>query len=87
MRRNLGLDQPLHIQYFRWLASFLQGNFGYSFGQMRPIADILPEVLWNTVQLMLATREDIFAGYSEEAFTRAIAAAPASNSVTAWSSG
>jgi peptide/nickel transport system permease protein len=53
MRRNLGLDQPLHIQYFRWLASFAQGNFGHSFGQMRPIADILPTVLWNTIQLMI----------------------------------
>ena len=60
MRRNLGLDQPLHIQYFKWLTSFLQGNFGYSFGQMRPIGDILPEVLWNTVQLMLASLVVIF---------------------------
>lgn len=53
MRRNLGLDQPLHIQYFRWLTSFLRGDFGHSFGQMRPIAEILPTVLWNTVQLMV----------------------------------
>ena len=60
MRRNLGLDQPLHIQYFRWLSSFLQGNFGYSFGQMRPIAEILPGVLWNTAQLMLAALVVIF---------------------------
>lgn len=60
MRRNLGLDQPLHIQYFRWLTSFLQGNFGYSFGQMRPISEILPEVLWNTAQLMLASLVVIF---------------------------
>ena len=52
MRRNLGLDQPLHIRYFRWLTSFMQGDFGHSFGQMRPISDILPTVLWNTVQLM-----------------------------------
>src|SRR5690606_29853308 len=61
MRRNLGLDQPLHIQYFKWLTSFLQGNFGYSFGQMRPIGDILPEVLWNTLQLMIASVVVIFA--------------------------
>jgi peptide/nickel transport system permease protein len=53
LRRNLGLDQPLHIQYFRWLTAFAQGNFGHSFGQMRPISDILPTVLWNTIQLML----------------------------------
>jgi peptide/nickel transport system permease protein len=60
MRRNLGLDQPLHVQYFKWLISFVQGDFGYSFGQMRPIGDILPEVLWNTVQLMLASLVVIF---------------------------
>ena len=60
MRRNLGLDQPLHIQYFKWLTSFVKGDFGYSFGQMRPIGDILPEVLWNTLQLMLASLAVIF---------------------------
>lgn len=61
MRRNLGLDQPLHIQYFKWVTSFMQGEFGYSFGQMRPIADILPETLWNTVQLTLVSMIVIFA--------------------------
>jgi peptide/nickel transport system permease protein len=60
MRRNLGLDQPLHIQYFKWLQSFLTGDFGYSFGQMRPISDILPEVLWNTLQLTLISLVIIF---------------------------
>jgi peptide/nickel transport system permease protein len=60
MRRNLGLDQPLHIQYFRWLTAFAQGNFGHSFGQMRPIAEILPTVLWNTIQLMLVAVVLIF---------------------------
>ena len=61
MRRNLGLDQPLHVQYFRWMWSFLRGDFGYSFGQMRPIGEILPEVLWNTVQLTLISLVVIFA--------------------------
>jgi peptide/nickel transport system permease protein len=51
MRRNMGLDQPLHIQYFRWITSFLTGDFGYSLGQMRPISQILPQVMWNTLQL------------------------------------
>jgi peptide/nickel transport system permease protein len=60
MRRNLGLDQPLHIQYFRWLSSFARGDFGHSFGQMRPISDILPTVLWNTVQLMVVAVVMIF---------------------------
>jgi peptide/nickel transport system permease protein len=61
MRRNLGLDQPLHIQYWKWLVSFLSGDFGYSFGQMRPIGEILPEVLWNTMQLTLVSLVVIFA--------------------------
>jgi peptide/nickel transport system permease protein len=61
MRRNLGLDQPLHVQYGRWMWSFVRGDFGYSFGQMRPIGDILPEVLWNTIQLTLVSLVVIFA--------------------------
>ena len=60
MRRNLGLDQPLHVQYFKWLGAFLRGDFGYSFGQMRPISEILPETLWNTLQLTLISLVIIF---------------------------
>ena len=60
MRHNLGLDQPLHIQYLRWMKSFLTGDFGFSFGQNRPIAEILPEVIWNTLQLTLVSLVIIF---------------------------
>jgi peptide/nickel transport system permease protein len=38
LRRNLGLDQPLHIQYFRWITSFF-------------MRDILFEVIPNTLML------------------------------------
>ena len=61
MRRNLGLDQPLHVQYFKWLWAFVRGDFGYSFGQMRPISEILPETLWNTIQLTMISLVVIFA--------------------------
>lgn len=61
MRRNLGLDQPIHVQYWRWLTSFVTGDFGESFGQQRPIIEILPEVLWNTLQLTLLALVIIFA--------------------------
>jgi peptide/nickel transport system permease protein len=60
MRHNLGLDQPLHIQYVKWLWSFLRGNFGFSFGQQQPISEILPTVLWNTLQLTLVSLVMIF---------------------------
>lgn len=51
MRQNLGLDQPVPVQYVKWMGAFLTGDFGYSFGQMRPVSEILPEVMWNTLQL------------------------------------
>jgi peptide/nickel transport system permease protein len=51
IRRNLGLDQPIHIRYVRWLGAFLTGNFGYSFAQGRPVGDILFEAVPNTVML------------------------------------
>ncbi|HUP00540.1 MAG TPA: ABC transporter permease [Gemmatimonadota bacterium] len=51
MRRNLGLDQPVHIQYVKWISSFLTGEFGYSFSQHRPISEILKDAIPNTLLL------------------------------------
>src|SRR5512135_1170516 len=51
IRHNLGLDQPVYIQYFRWLGSFLTGHFGYSFAQGRPVLDIILEALPATLIL------------------------------------
>lgn len=51
MRRNLGLDQPLHLQYLYWLESFATGEFGYSFSQHRPVAAALGDALPNTLLL------------------------------------
>lgn len=61
MRRNWGLDQPLHIQYVRWLASFVTGNFGMSLAQNRPVASILAERIPNTLILSGAALLLIFA--------------------------
>src|SRR5262245_44849147 len=51
LRRNFGLDQPIHIRYVRWLGAFFTGNFGYSFAQGRPVADILLDAIPNTLVL------------------------------------
>jgi peptide/nickel transport system permease protein len=53
IRRNLGLDAPLHVQYGRWLLSFLQGDFGQSLAGGMPVRDRILAVLPNT--LLLAT--------------------------------
>ncbi len=61
MRVNLGLDQPVHIQYVKWISSFLQGDFGYSFSQKRPISDILEDTIPNTLILSGVALVIIFA--------------------------
>lgn len=52
LRADLGLDQPVPIQYVRWVAQLAQGNLGYSFQDRRPVGDILKERLWPTTELM-----------------------------------
>jgi peptide/nickel transport system permease protein len=51
MRKNLGLDQPIYVQYLRWIKSFLQGDFGTSFAQHRPVIEILKDAIPNTLLL------------------------------------
>jgi peptide/nickel transport system permease protein len=47
-----GLDQPLHIQYWRYLTSVAQGDFGFSFPHHRPVGELLAAALPNTLLLM-----------------------------------
>ena len=51
IRKNYGLDEPLTVQYGKWLWSTLRGDFGFSFRAFRPVRDILAETLPNTFQL------------------------------------
>ena len=53
MRRNMGLDQPVHIRYLRWMGSMLRGDFGISFSRNQPVRDIIAEILPNTLILAL----------------------------------
>jgi peptide/nickel transport system permease protein len=51
-RAELGLDQPLPVQYVAWVREVAQGNLGYSFFDRRPVGDILKERIWPTIELM-----------------------------------
>lgn len=51
MRRNFGLDQPVHIQYLRWLWNALRLDFGYSFAFQVPVMWLIGSRLLNTVLL------------------------------------
>ncbi len=51
IRARLGLDQPLHVQYGKWLLSLVQGELGVSFSHHRPVADVLADAIPNTLLL------------------------------------
>lgn len=56
LTRRFGLDQPLYIQYWRWISGILfQGDFGYSFQWKRPVAELIWDQLGFTMLLSLAT--------------------------------
>jgi peptide/nickel transport system permease protein len=51
LRRQYGLDQPLHVQYLAWLASAVQGEFGFSFAYNSPVGPLLLGRALNTALL------------------------------------
>ena len=50
-RAALGLDQPVPVQYVIWLGHVVRGDLGNSFVRRRPVADMIMERLWATMQL------------------------------------
>jgi peptide/nickel transport system permease protein len=51
--RELGLDQPFFVQYFRFVLAAVQGEFGISYRLARPVTDLLIERLPATLELSL----------------------------------
>lgn len=51
LRVQLGLDQPFPIQYFKFLQEAVQGNFGVSYRQGRPVSEIILERAPATLEL------------------------------------
>jgi peptide/nickel transport system permease protein len=51
MRANLGLDQPIPIQFLKWAATIVRGDFGRSYTDGRPVAELIGDRLPNTLLL------------------------------------
>jgi peptide/nickel transport system permease protein len=51
IEHNLGLDQPIHIQYFRWLSNASHGDLGRSIMYGRPVSQMVLERVPATLQL------------------------------------
>jgi peptide/nickel transport system permease protein len=55
VRRQYGLDQPVHMQFFTWVRGIVtEGKFGYSFAYRRDAGDIIMDRLPKTLMLALA---------------------------------
>ncbi len=51
LRTELGLDQPFFVQYAKFLGNAVEGNFGISYRQGRPVGEILLERAPATLEL------------------------------------
>ena len=51
LRARFGLDDPLPIQYLKWLGNIITGNFGFSFATNQPVSQILSERFPATLEL------------------------------------
>lgn len=55
LRARFGLDQPLYVQYFKWVGNLLQGDFGMSFEWRQPVSDLVWGRMALTVLLSFST--------------------------------
>jgi peptide/nickel transport system permease protein len=51
LRARIGLDQPMVVQYFHWIAAVLQGDFGLSLWTRRPVISEIAANLAPTIEL------------------------------------
>ncbi len=49
--REFGLNEPLYVQYIKYMSNLLQGNLGESYLYQEPVWNILVVKFWNTIFL------------------------------------
>lgn len=54
LRAQYGLDQPIYMQYFRWVGLMMRGNFGMAMEYNRPVLEVIGDRLTLTMVVSLA---------------------------------
>lgn len=54
LRIQYGLDQPIYVQYAKWVGLMLQGNFGMAMEYNRPVLEVIGDRLTLTMVVSLA---------------------------------
>lgn len=55
IRRNMGLDQPVPVQFVQWLGNMVRGDFGISLISGRPVSELIMDRLGATLSLTFLT--------------------------------
>lgn len=55
MRENLGYNDPIPVQYQRWVTNLAQGDLGKSTTYKKPVMDVILERLPNTIFLAITS--------------------------------
>jgi peptide/nickel transport system permease protein len=55
LNHQIGLDQPIYVQYWRYISSFFQGNWGYSYSDGQSVKSLIGERAPATVELALVS--------------------------------
>lgn len=54
MRKELGLDDPVHVRFGHYVSKLAVGDFGTSFRTREPVTTLLGKRMWPTLQLVFA---------------------------------
>ena len=55
LRARYNLDEPFHVQYFRWLTGMFKGDLGMSFEWNRPVTELIGERILLTTIISIVT--------------------------------
>ena len=55
LRENLGLTQPVYVQYIKWLSRLCQGDLGYSLKTGKPVLEAISERICPTLILSISS--------------------------------
>ena len=55
IRKNLGLDQPIYLQFIQWVGHMLQGDFGTSLLSGTPVMEMISQRMGPSIALCIST--------------------------------
>ena len=61
LRNRYNLDEPIYIQYIRWMKGLIKGDLGMSFEWNKPVKELIFQRLLLTVTISIATLLFVYA--------------------------